>query len=398
MKMTHSVNIKRVWKNVRRAILASCIACTAIQLSGATLRAEEKLTIGSTAPALDIQHWISNGEGKFKPVTRFENGKIYVVEFWATWCGPCVSSMPHLVKIQKEFADKGVQIVSVSDEDTDTIKEFLDQKFEADDEAAEGGSKKEKLTAKTYRELTNAYCLTADPDASTHEAYMKAANQNGIPCAFIVGKDQKIEWIGHPMEMDSVLTQVVDGKWDRAAYLAEFQEKEKLEELFGKIGSSMRRGKPQQAIELIDEALATSKNEEIITQLRLAKLQVLLQDKDSADKLPAVLTETYASYEGRPEVINMVTWTIYELADAGELKDKKLIKQARQAAQKAAEKASADMKAGILDTVSHLQFVEGDTAGAIKTQELAISLVKDESKEEYQVFLDELKAALKEKR
>ena len=94
----------------------------------------------------------------------------------------------------------------------------------------------------------------------------------------------------------------------------------------------------------------------------------------------------------------MVTWTIYELADAGELKDKKLIKQARQAAQKAAEKAPADMKPGILDTVSHLQFVEGDTAGAIKTQELAISLVKDESKEEYQAFLEELKAALKEKR
>lgn len=397
--MTLSPNLHRAWQNVRRALLASSITGATLFVSPSSSWAQEKLTIGSTAPALDIQHWISNGQGKFKPVTKFENGKVYVVEFWATWCGPCVSSMPHLVKLQKEFADKGVQIVSVSDEDTDTIKEFLDQKFSGEgDASADGDNNKEKAPAKTYRELTSSYCLTTDPDASTHESYMKAANQNGIPCAFIVGKDQKIEWIGHPMEMDPVLTQVVEGKWDRTAYIAEFKEKEKLEELFGKIGSSMRRGKTQQAIELIDEALASSKNEEVITQLRLTKLQVLLQDKESADKLPAALTETYDAYAGRPEVINMVTWTIYELADAGEFKDKKLIKQARLAAQNAADKASAEMKPGILDTVAHLQFVEGDTAGAIKTQELAISLVKADAKEEYQAFLDELKAALKEKR
>ena len=44
-----------------------------------------KLTIGSKAPALDVEHWVQNGEGKFKPVTKFENGKVYIVEFWATW-------------------------------------------------------------------------------------------------------------------------------------------------------------------------------------------------------------------------------------------------------------------------------------------------------------------------
>ncbi len=42
---------------------------------------------------------------------------------------------------------------------------------------------------------------------------MEAAGQNGIPCAFIVGKDQKIEWIGHPMQMDAVLEQVVSDSW-----------------------------------------------------------------------------------------------------------------------------------------------------------------------------------------
>ena len=42
---------------------------------------------------------------------------------------------------------------------------------------------------------------------------MKAANQNGIPCSFVVGKDGTIAYIGHPMYLDEVLPKVVAGKW-----------------------------------------------------------------------------------------------------------------------------------------------------------------------------------------
>ena len=54
---------------------------------GAPAMPEEEtalLTIGSKAPLLNIEHWISNGNGKFKPVTTFTPGRVYVVEFWAT--------------------------------------------------------------------------------------------------------------------------------------------------------------------------------------------------------------------------------------------------------------------------------------------------------------------------
>ena len=43
---------------------------------------------------------------------------------------------------------------------------------------------------------------------------MKAAGQSGIPCSYVIGKDGKLAFIGHPLFLENVMTQVIDGTWD----------------------------------------------------------------------------------------------------------------------------------------------------------------------------------------
>ena len=92
------------------------------------------LTVGSKAPSIDVEHWLQDGDGKFSHVKEFKSGKVYIVEFWATWCGPCIAAMPHISELQDKYADKGVQVISVSDEDLETVEGFLEKKVRGDSE------------------------------------------------------------------------------------------------------------------------------------------------------------------------------------------------------------------------------------------------------------------------
>jgi thiol-disulfide isomerase/thioredoxin len=143
---------------------------------------EATLRVGDNAPVLDVEHWI-----KGDPVTSFEPGQCYVVEFWATWCPPCKDSMPHLTKLQKELGEQ-VVIIGLSDESLDVAKTFLDQP--------------------EWAERTQ-YTLGTDPDRSVFKEYMDAAKQRGIPTSFLVNGEGKIEWIGHPTMMDRPLKKML---------------------------------------------------------------------------------------------------------------------------------------------------------------------------------------------
>lgn len=193
-------------------LLAALSACSKAEDKKADAPKEptKKLGIGDPAPALTVTKWF-NG-----PETKVEPGKVYVLEFWATWCGPCIASMPHLAEIREEFKDKGLVVIAVTSKDPNNSEEAV-EKFIKEKGAKFG--------------FTYAFCAT---DA-TDKAFMQASEQQGIPCSFVVGKDGKIAFIGHPMELDDVIPKVIDGTWKGQADIDAIKASaKKLGEIFEK--------------------------------------------------------------------------------------------------------------------------------------------------------------------
>jgi thiol-disulfide isomerase/thioredoxin len=97
-------------------------------------------------------------------------GRVVMVEFWATWCGPCIQGIPHLNDLQAEFGPEGFQLVSLTNEDRKTVTGFQEK-----------------------RKLEMNYIIGLGSET------MADYSVQGIPHALIIGRDGKMVWRGHPM-------------------------------------------------------------------------------------------------------------------------------------------------------------------------------------------------------
>jgi len=79
---------------------------------------------GQEATALQVKQWLQAPNG-FDGQWSQLRGKVVVLEFWATWCPPCIQAIPHLNRLANEFKDKGVVFIAVTDDDIDRLKPFL---------------------------------------------------------------------------------------------------------------------------------------------------------------------------------------------------------------------------------------------------------------------------------
>lgn len=76
---------------------------------------------GSAAPELrNIKGWKNGGPVKLADL----RGKVVLLDFWGYWCGPCVGSMPALMKLHDQFKDKGLVVIAVHDDSVDSIAEM----------------------------------------------------------------------------------------------------------------------------------------------------------------------------------------------------------------------------------------------------------------------------------
>ncbi|MGZ2402867.1 TlpA disulfide reductase family protein [Rhizobium ruizarguesonis] len=165
------------------------------------------LRLESAAPSLKVSNWV-HGE----PLTHFQSGKVYIVEFWATWCGPCVTAMPGLVQLQDRYRDSGLDVIGVaaSERAGEEARTMLDAWLT------------ENLPSLNFR-------IAFDYRAEMHRLWMAASFSFGIPTSFIVNGDGHIAFIGDPTKLDDVLPKVLDGSW-RTSAEAKTADKERIAE------------------------------------------------------------------------------------------------------------------------------------------------------------------------
>lgn len=187
------VNMRFISNVASLASSTLILFASSLALSSTTTFAEEVsaplLTIGSQAPALTGVTWL-----KGEPIDEFRKGKVYVLDFWAIWCGPCIQAMPHLSELREKFKDRDLTVVAITTADDSnpaaSIKNFVEARS---------------------ADLSIDFAM-CESDAM-NQAYMVAANQQAIPCSFVIDQTGNLAYIGLPGDLDIVLEKLYNGTW-----------------------------------------------------------------------------------------------------------------------------------------------------------------------------------------
>lgn len=217
------------------------------QVVGVLAQTSQKLelSVGDRIPEFTYSKWI-----KGEPIENFNDDKVYIFEFWATWCGPCIAEMPHLSKVAKQYAGRA-EVIGVN-----VWEKVGENPYESSLPAVE------KFVNASGDRM--AYHVVADNNAlDIANNWLKPAGINGIPSTFIV-KDQVIQWIGHPYYMDSILSTIVEGTHDMLAFKKEYEEKkvksmgaeEQIKAFFSEANEAGKAGDLERAFHILDNLAA----------------------------------------------------------------------------------------------------------------------------------------------
>lgn len=130
-------------------------------------------------PPLNVTEWI---HGSKEDVGDWGDGKVYVLEFWGTWCSPCIEVIPHLTELQREYADRGLVVIGYTWEDAAEVRAFHKRMGEKMD-----------------------YVVVTDTEEKTLSALAEAGVIQGFPYSFLVDRDGRVVWSGNSKHLTAAV-------------------------------------------------------------------------------------------------------------------------------------------------------------------------------------------------
>jgi thiol-disulfide isomerase/thioredoxin len=351
------------WQLKRMVALIALVAATT-----ATLTAQATLKVGDPAPKLQTGKWVQG-----EPVKEFQKDKAYIVEFWATWCGPCRASIPHLNEIYQKYKDKDLVVIGQNcwERDESLVAPFV----------------KNMGDKMTYRVALDDKNRSAKGKMA--ETWMEAAGQNGIPAAFLVDKQGVIAWIGHPMELkEKTIDDVLAGSFDVHKAAADYEKandlQAEMQSAWVAVNQAMRQKKWDEAQVKLDD-MSKLLPEDKRDNLDMQRMAICFGKEDyaTAYKLAAKISDAHAD---NPMLQNELAW---QIATDPRIKERNL-KLAETIANRGNE-AGQGKDPAILDTLARVKFMLGQKEEAIGLQEKAVSLAGGDDKAQLEKTLESYK-------
>lgn len=139
---------------------------------------------------------------KGEPVEIPAPGNPLIVEFWASWCGPCRAAFPHLSSLRRKHAGQGLKVVGVSMEDEAPSKAFVERQVRCPQCLPEHtrAHSHSRRRLPSFQGSNMDYSVAVDPGQRLAQGLMGAAGVSGIPHAFVIDRQGIIRHHGHPME------------------------------------------------------------------------------------------------------------------------------------------------------------------------------------------------------
>jgi thiol-disulfide isomerase/thioredoxin len=335
--------------------------------------ADKVLSLGEQAPPIRNATWL-----KGEPVTEWVKGQIYILDFWATWCGPCVQAIPHMNEVQEKYKDKGVNVIGVA---------IWPRKGQRDTKAYVEAGRPAPLN---YRVAED------DKGGTSARSFMDSTNSGGIPRVIIVDRDGRFAWIGHPLDgMDEALEQIVAGKYDinkvADEQKAAADKINRSQQLMSEFSRAQMAEEWPKAVEIADQMIAH--DPDLFTNAAIYKYVMVLtklNDRPKAAEVGKMLVD--GPLAKNPQALGLLGRVIVdEESIPADARDYKLAL----AAASRSNELSEGKDANALAALAAVALNDKEYDKAVTHAEKALELVKDQEQiaEVFQARLDECRSA-----